>query len=202
MANLKDLFVSKVRVKLIQIFLNKPQEMFYVRQLVRETDEEINAVRRELARLEARGLIKSEPRANRLYYFFIKTYPFYQDLISLVAKTTGLGEDIRKNRNKIGKVKFAMLSGKFAHQLEREEPTEVDLLVVGTIVLPELSAVVRRAEVTRKREINYTAMTVEEFNFRKQRRDPFLLGILSLPRIMVVGNEEDLLEKSKEDTAA
>ena len=65
MANLKDLFVSKVRVKLIQIFLNKPQEMFYVRQLVRETDEEINAVRRELARLEARGLIKSAATSKK-----------------------------------------------------------------------------------------------------------------------------------------
>ncbi len=202
MTDLDDFMLSRVRVKLIKTFLTKPREMYYVRQLTRLTNEEINAVRRELNRLEKIGFAKSETRGNRLYYYPDKRYDLYNELVGLVAKTTGLGEDIRKNRNKIGKVKFAMLSGKFAHQLEREEPTEVDLLVVGTIVLPELSAVVRRAEVTRKREINYTAMTVEEFNFRKQRRDPFLLGILSLPRIMVVGNEEDLLEKSKEDTAA
>ena len=81
MASLKDLFVSKVRVKLIQIFLNKPQEMFYVRQLVRLSEEEINAVRRELARLEVRGMVKSEPRANRLYYFFQKQYKRPQQIL-------------------------------------------------------------------------------------------------------------------------
>ena len=58
MANLQDLFVSKVRVKLIQVFLKNPREIYYVRQLVRETKEEINAVRRELARMEIRGLVK------------------------------------------------------------------------------------------------------------------------------------------------
>src|SRR3970040_2020233 len=109
MANLKDLFISKVRVKLIQIFLNKPQEMFYVRQLVRETDEEINEVRRVLARLVGGGLCTTETRANRLYYFFIKTYPFYQDLISLVAKATGLGAEIIKHHNKFGNIKYALL---------------------------------------------------------------------------------------------
>ena len=53
MASLQDLFVSKVRVKLLQIFLSEPKEIFYVRQLVRKADEEINAVRRELARMAA-----------------------------------------------------------------------------------------------------------------------------------------------------
>src|SRR3989339_1393037 len=101
MASLTDLFVSRVRVKLIKIFLSQPQEIFYVRQLVRETGEEINAVRRELLRLETRGLVKKEPRANRLYYSFVKTYPFYQDLLSLVAKTSGLGATIIKNKNKL-----------------------------------------------------------------------------------------------------
>lgn len=199
MTDLDDFMLSRVRVKLIKTFLVKPKEMYYVRQLTRLADEEINAVRRELNRLEKVGFIKSENRGNRLYYYPDKSYDFYNELVGMVAKSTGLGEDIRKNKTKIGKVKFAMLSGKYAHQLEREEPTEVDLLVVGTVVLPELSAVVRRSEVERKREINYTAMTIEEFNFRKQRRDPFLLGILSLPRIMVLGNEEDLLEKPKEE---
>lgn len=194
MTDLIDFMLSRVRVKLIKIFLSNPKEMFYVRQLTRLSGEEINAVRRELNRMETVGFIKSETRGNRLYYYPNKRYDFYNELVGLVAKSTGLGEEIRKNRNKIGKVKFAMLSGKFAHGMERD-PNEVDLLVVGTIVLPELAAIVRRSESSRQIEINYTAMTTEEFTFRKDRRDPFLLGILSLPRIMVIGNEEDLLSK-------
>lgn len=198
MADLNDFMLSRVRVKLFKTFLSHPTDMFYVRQLTRETDEEINAVRRELKRLEEIGLIKSENRGNRLYYYPNKKYDFYNELIALVAKSTGLGADIRKNRNKIGKVKFAMLSGKFAHQMDRDL-NDVDLLVVGTVILPELAVLVRKAETERKIEINYTAMTVEEFNFRKDRRDPFLLSILQLPRIMVIGSEEDLFSTKPKD---
>ena len=113
--------------------------------------------------------------------------------MSLVAKTTGLGGDIRKNRVKLGKIKFAMLSGKFVRKKERSK-NEVDLLVVGDVVLPELGALVRTAEEKIDTEINYTVMKQDEFMFRKERRDPFLLGILSKSRVMVIGDEEGLVD--------
>lgn len=193
MASLTDLFVSKVRVKLIKIFLSQPQEIFYVRQLVRLTSEEINAVRRELARLEGRGLVKKEPRANRLYYGFVKTYPFYQDLISLVAKTTGLGAEIIKHKNKLGSLKFAMLSGRYVRFMARKSEEDIDLLLVGQVNLQELNLLVRQAESGREKEINYAPMTSDEFTFRKSRRDPFLLRILMGGRVMLIGDEEEMV---------
>jgi len=193
MASLKDLFVSRVRVKLINIFLSQPQEIFYVRQLVRQTGEEINAVRRELARLEIRGLVKKEPRANRLYYGFVKTYPFYQDLLSLVAKTVGLGAEIIKNKHKLGNIKFAMLSGRFVRFQARKSEDDIDLLLVGQVNLPQLNQLVRQAESAREKEINYAPMTLEEFSFRKSRRDPFLLRILMGGRVMLIGDEEEMV---------
>jgi len=193
MANLQDLFVSKVRVKLIQIFLEKPQEIFYVRQLVRISGEEINAVRRELSRMESRGMVKKEARANRLYYFFNKSYPFYQDLISLVAKTVGLGGEIIKHKNKLGNLKFVMLSGRYARLMPRKSEEDIDLLLVGSIKLKELNALVRKSESQREKEINYAPMTLEEFEFRRSRRDPFLLNILMSGRIMLIGDEEEMI---------
>jgi len=190
---LQSLFVSKTRVKLLQIFLSNPQEMYHVRGLVRLASEEINAVRRELARMEKFGMVKKEPRANRLYYWFNQDFPLYTDLLSMVAKTSGLGKVIIKNKNKLGKVKFVMFSGRFARVLERKKENEVDLLVVGQIVLPELAKIVREEESKQDREINYTVMDAEEFSFRKKRRDPFILSILSGSRVMVIGDEEDLI---------
>ena len=193
MASLTDLFISRVRVKLINIFLSQPQEIFYVRQLVRLTGEEINAVRRELSRLETRGLVKKEPRANRLYYGFVKTYPFYQDLLSLVAKTVGLGAQIIKERHKLGNLKFAMLSGRFVRFQARKSEEDIDLLLVGQVNLPQLNQLVRQAESAREKEINYAPMTLEEFGFRKSRRDPFLLRILMGGRVMLIGDEEEMV---------
>ena len=92
--------------------MNQPGEIFYIRQLTRLTGEQINAVRRELERLDKLGAVRKEARANRIYYQMRRDYLFYDELLRMVAKTTGLGGAIIKNRNKIGKVKYAMISGK------------------------------------------------------------------------------------------
>src|SRR3972149_8112390 len=109
-----DLITSKTRVKILTLFLDIPNDMFHVREVVRRVEEEINAVRRELIYLEKKGVLKREPRVNRVYYYLDKIYPFYFDLLNINAKTKGIGEDIIKNRVKLGRIKFAMLSGKFA----------------------------------------------------------------------------------------
>jgi DNA-binding transcriptional ArsR family regulator len=166
--------------------------MYHVRELVRQTGEEINAIRRELARMEEVGMVKKEPRGNRLYYWFRKDYTYYADLLSLVAKSTGLGAAIIKNKSKLGRVTLAMLSGRFVRHEVRKDSDEVDLLVVGDVVMPELTALVHAEETKRSQTINYTPMTEDELKFRRSRRDPFLQGILLNSRVMILGEERDL----------
>ncbi len=190
---LSDIITSKSRITLLHVFLMYPYDMFHVRELVRRTEDEINAVRRELAFLEKNGILSKEPRANRIYYQLNKNYPFYFDLIRLGAKTTGLGAEIIKNRVKLGKIKYAMLSGRFIRKLKKQ-PEDVDFLLIGTVVLPEIAVLVRNEEARLQIEINYTVMTEDEFNFRKKRNDPFIKTILSGSRVMILGDEESMLE--------
>jgi len=193
MATLSDIITSKVRIKILELFFSDIKEMYHVRGIVREIKEEINAVRRELEKMEEVGLLKKEPRGNRVYYWVRPDHPFFGDLVSIVAKTSGLGAEIIKNRNKIGKINFVMFSGSFARRIPRKQDDDVDILVVGEVVLPELATIIRVEESKRGKEINYTVMSKEEFEFRKKRRDPFILGILSKSRVMVIGNEEELV---------
>ena len=193
MANLADIITSKVRIKVLELFLSNLSEKYHVRGVVREVGEEINAVRRELDRLEKAGILKKEPRANRVYYWVREDYPFFGDILSLVSKTTGLGAEIIANRNKIGKVGYVMFSGRFARGKNRKKDDEVEVLVVGEVVLPELSSLIRKEESKRGKEINYTVMSKDELDFRKKRRDPFLLGILTTSRTMIIGDEEELV---------
>src|SRR3990167_1319292 len=172
---LADLITSKSRVKLLKVFLASPSDMYHVRELVRRTGDEINAVRRELLFLEKRSLLTKEPRANRVYYQLNKNYTFYFDLLRLGVKILGLGEEILKNRAKIGKIKYAMFSGRFSRRLPKD-PEDVDFLIVGTIVLPELAVLIREEEKRLNAEINYTVMSEEEFSFRKKKKDPFILN--------------------------
>lgn len=193
MANLGDIITSKVRIKILELFFSNPKELYHVRGIVREVKEEINAIRRELSKMESDGILRKEPRGNRIYYSVRTDHPFYGDIVSMVAKTTGLGGALIENKNKLGKVAMVMFSGKFVARKERKSVDDVDILVVGEITLPELASIIRAEETKLNREINYTVMSREELDFRRKRRDPFLSGILAGSRVMIIGNEEDLV---------
>jgi DNA-binding transcriptional ArsR family regulator len=153
MANLSDIITSKVRIKILELFFSNLKELYHVRGIVREIDEEINAVRRELSKLENDGILHKEPRGNRIYYSVRPEYPIFGDLVSMVAKTTGLGLQLIENKNKLGKVSFVMFSGKFVRNKDRKREDDVDILIVGEVVLPELASIIRGEESRRGKEI-------------------------------------------------
>jgi DNA-binding transcriptional ArsR family regulator len=194
MVELQNLMISRVRVKMLELFFLNAEEMYYVRQITREIKEEINAVRRELARLLSCGLLRSEERGNRLYYSLNKRYLYYQEIQQMIVKSTGLGKKIRKKRRKLGKLNFVMFSGRYIRGLS---PTrdEVDLLIIGDVVLPELQVLVKEAEKHLGRELNYAVFSLEEFIFRKTRRDPFVMDILFSSRVMVIGDEVEFVHR-------
>jgi hypothetical protein len=194
MDQLQDFMISRVRVKIMELFFQQPTEMFYVREITRNTHEEINAVRRELDRMIECGILRSEERGNRLYYYLNKQYLFFPELLRMVVKSTGLGEKLFKLRRKLGSVNFIMFSGKFI-QYDPAKRGDVDVLIVGDIVLAELEAVMKEEEQKIGRDINYTVLKYDEFEFRKQRRDPFLMEVLGGTRIMIVGNEDELVDR-------
>lgn len=188
----EDLITSKTRTKILNTFLEEPDSMYHVREVVRRVDEEINAVRRELILLDKKGILKREPRANRVYYYLDKNYTFFEDLLRVHSKSQGIGAEIIKNKVKLGKIKFAMLNGKFAKKI-KHRGEQVDILIIGTVVMPELTQLIKNEEQNSDIEINYTVMSEEEYDFRKKRRDPFLGQVVSGSRVMLIGNEEELI---------
>ena len=181
--------ISRVRVNLMELFFTHASEMYYVREITRKVKEEINAVRRELDKMLEYGLLRSEERGNRLYYSLNKSYVFYPELLRMVSKNSGLGKKIRQLRRKLGDIKYVMFSGKFV-QGDRPSKDEVEMLVVGDIVLPELELLVKEKEAQLKREVNYAVFSEKEFEFRKTRRDPFVMEILYGSKVMLIGSEE------------
>jgi len=192
MASLQDFIISKVRIKLLEVFLKDPEEMFYIRELTRKIGEEINAVRRELIHMQSVGMVKDEKRGNRIYYTFNKNYLFHKELMSMIGKTTGLGLALTKAAPKLGKLKFVMVSGRFIRHMPRAKDT-VDLLLVGELIMPQLTEVLKEQESVLSREINYTVMTEAELIYRKSHNDPFIGRILEASRVMIIGDEEELV---------
>lgn len=194
MTKIDDLMISKVRVKILQLYFSQQGNLFYVREITRLINEEINAVRRELDRMLGFGLLKSEQRGNRLYYRLNDRYLFHQELRQMVAKTTGLGTKIIQLKRKLGTLQFVMFSSKFAGGIAPTQG-EVDVLVVGDVVLSELELLIKQEQERLNREINYTVFDEQEFIFRKTRRDPFIMDVLMTGRVMIIGSEVEFAER-------
>lgn len=190
---LESIIPSKARRKILELFFHHPDEHYYLRKIVRDVDEEVNAVKRELDILSKEKLLNKERRLNKIFYTLNKNYLFYDEFLRIFTKIGLLPSLIYKNIGKIGKVKFIALSTKYAKKLAIKDE-EIYLLFIGTIVVPEVVNIVSEAEKLFGREINYTVMAEEEFNFRKKNNDPFIWRFLKQPKIILVGFEDELLK--------
>lgn len=190
---LEKFLVSKVRIKLLKLYLSDPSQSYHVRGITRLLDEEINAVRRELERMAKVKLVRSERKGNRLYYSVRTDFQYYNEFLALIQKEFGLGQEIIKSAKKLGDVSYAWLTKFYTKQVQKG-PNDVDLVVIGDkIDFGELARHVKSAEEETGRQINYTVMGLHEFDLRKQRRDKFVMDLFLSSRVMLVGDEDKML---------
>ena len=188
---LSRLFVSSTRRKLIKVLFYTPNDIFYVRQLVRLTREEINSVRRELQNLKDAGLIKSEPRANRLYYWANPHAPLFPDLLTLANKTAGLGLALSSTKDVDTKIKMLAYSHNFAIN-QPGKSDDIDLIIVGPVPPSKIEEYVKLEEKIRDREINYMIMSKKELQLRKQKRNSFIVDFFLNCPLIIIGSPKDM----------
>jgi hypothetical protein len=199
----EQLFGSKTRVKLLSLFFNNPGRPFYVREITRKIDEQINSVRRELANLLSIGLVSSDGSNNRLYYEVDPKYEYYEQLRSIfttmpakssdpVVKETREEDKIIKRLRSTGLITFAFLTGSFA----RESRTNVDIFVVGDVNKARLAKVVAEMEKEMGRELNYSALSPEEYQYRLSLNDRFITNVLEARKIVIIDGQDKPLAHS------
>lgn len=190
---LQYIIPSKVRRKILELFFHNIEDSYYLRDIVRKVNEEVNAVKRELDILHEGKVLTREKRLNKVFYTLNKNYLFFDEFLRIFTKQSILATLISKNSSKLGKLKFIALSTKFPKKVQIKED-EIYLLFVGIIVVPEVESIINEAKQEFGREINYTVMDEEELLFRKKNNDPFIWRFLKQPKIMLYGQEEDLIK--------
>ena len=191
--SLKRLLTSQTRLKLINILFNAPTEIYYVRELVRLTGEEINSVRRELENLVQGSIISREVRGNRLYYWANTDHHLFYDLLVLAHKHSGVGAKIQENHLKLGKIKALFYSQDFLYRAV-ENHGNVDLLIIGEISLKLTEELVKSEELLLGREINYMVMDQSELHLRLSKRDPVLVDFFLKYPALIIGNPKSLFK--------
>lgn len=189
---LESLFVSRVRIKVLKYLLLHTKTSIHMRGLVREIEEEINAVRRELLRLEEMGVVTSEETGGKKLFQINEESIFYFDLLSIFHKTFGLGKSVIDLCSQMGGVKFALLTEDYLKQVH-VGPQKIDLVVIGEADLNELGKTVENTEKILGIEIFYTVMSEREFLLKKKRRDPFVTQMLLKRHVLLIGNFNELI---------
>lgn len=186
----EQLFGSKTRVKLLSLFYNNPDRPFYVREITRKIDEQINSVRRELQNLLNIGIVRSVSQSNRLYYEVNPKYKFHKELQSIFQQIPAKSKEIKqtkeedqilKSLQRAGNVRLAFLTGAFV----RGSNQIIDIFIVGDMNKAQLSRVISDLEKQMNRELNYTSMTIEDFDYRRNLNDRFLIDILDENKIVL-----------------
>lgn len=188
---LKNLFISKVRIKLLEQFIFNQSEEYHVRGLVRIMNEEINAIRRELINLRDAGILKSQEQGNKIVYTLNPECPILPELISIIYKDSVAGRFLYELGSKKVKAEIVILAKPYITG-KYETNTDVDVLFVGNIDIKTLTQEMKEFERLAGREIRYSVITMKDFDFAKKKRESFLTNILDNEKILLLGSEKTL----------
>lgn len=207
----EQLFGSKTRVKLLKLFYSNPNRSFYVREITRKIDEQINSVRRELANLLSIGIISSDNTNNRLYYEVNQEYEYYAPLEQIFGLGTTTAKATKKAATKevtaapakeskaaagfkqLGNVELALYTGQFT----RDERAGIDLLIVGDINQTQLGKFIEELEKKEGKEIRYAVLSLDEFKYRRQIKDRFVSQV-EVAKKQILVDKHQLLTADKE----
>lgn len=196
---LDQLFGSKTRVSLLRLFIDNPERAFFVRELTREIDAQINSVRRELGNLVDLDIVRilDEPPVQTVkewedapkglnkkkFYQLNQSFVLHKEIVSLFTRShLMLEKDLMKQLANIGNVYLLIMTGAFTNF----EESATDLLLVGHVNKTDLVQIIQQFEQKLGKEINYTIMPMKEFEYRRDITDKFLYDILVGPKIVVV----------------
>lgn len=191
------LFGSKTRVKLLHLFLNNPDKSFYVREITRLIDEQINSVRRELSNMLSVGIILSDSADNKLYYTANQQYEHYEPLRQVFsdvrqrsASSTSKKDNFawQAELTKLSGLRLALVAG----VLVRGSASPVDVLLVGSISQAKVDAFMKKVEKIEGRELNYTVLSYDDFYYRLSVRDKFVSEIVNGACSVLVDTERVL----------
>jgi hypothetical protein len=196
-----SLFGSRTRVKLLHLFYNNPGKSFYVREITRLIDEQINSVRRELSNMLEVGVITSNTADNKLFYEVSQRYEYYAPLRQIFGDSFTSKSDsvVRESTQSWERALMTMKGVRAvvaAGKLVDGSASHIDILIVGSKT-PKLLAVLKSIESSEGRELTYAIMEYEEFYYRLSVRDKFVMEPLT-NRHRVILDRNNVLKDHKE----
>jgi predicted nucleotidyltransferase len=191
-ADLASLLFGAYRREVLALLLLHPDASLHVREIARLTGKVPGTLLRELNQLADAGVLSRRPVGNQVHFQANPACPIYDELRSILKKTSGLADVLRQALEPLGgKVKAAFVYGSMARGDERAG-SDVDLMVVGEARLGEVVQALAPAHEVLRREINPNVYRTAEFSQKLAEAEPFLQRVMQDRKIYLIGGEDDL----------
>jgi predicted nucleotidyltransferase len=185
---------SDVQARVLALIFGHPERSYYTLEIVRSVNSGTGAVQRELSKLQRSGLVSVERIGNQKHYKANDRSPVYPELRSLVLKTVGLTEPLRRALIPCAeRIKAAFVYGSVAKGTDTAR-SDVDLMVIGEdVTYSDVFAGLQEAEKVLRRPVNPNFLTPSEWRRKLAEKNSFVAKIGTQPKLFVIGSEEDLM---------
>lgn len=183
---------GKTQRALLAMFFARPEQSFYLRQIVRTAGLGHGAAQRELAKWVEAGLLLRTQQGRQVHYRANRESPVFPELKALAVKTAGVADVLREALKPLsGRVTVAFVHGSVARGMEKEG-SDIDVLLVGRAAFGEAAAALASAEAALGREVNPTVYSVREFREKLGAGHHFLRTVADEPKVFLIGSEVEL----------
>lgn len=187
-----DVLFPKTRQGVLAATFGQPERWWFLSELANELETSPSSLQRELESLVASGLLRQKRDGKRLYFQAESHSPIFADLRNLVIKTLGVTAGVKDALAQFeDHIRCAFIYGSVARSQEHAL-SDVDLMVIGSLGLSDLSPALRTLERKFNREFNPTCYSPQEFRKKVRFGNHFLMSILKEEKIFLKGDEHEL----------
>jgi predicted nucleotidyltransferase len=197
-AGLSDALFAKTQRRVLGLLFGNPDRSYFANEIVRLAESGIGAVHRELATLEASGLVTATRIGNQKHYQANRASPIFEELRGIVVKTFGVADVLREALAPLAaRIRAAFIYGSVAKGSDTAA-SDIDLMVISNeATYSDLFALAAEAERRLGRKVNPTVYTPAELRKKVAAKNAFATRVLEQPKVFVSGSENDLRESRK-----
>lgn len=191
MGQLTDALFTSTQQALLGLFYGRPAESFYFKQVLRHTGMGVATIKRQLDSFSQAGLLTMEKVGNQHHYQANPQCPIYEELRAIVRKTLGvaavLAEALCPLEEKIAR---AFVFGSVASGKETKS-SDIDLLIVGDVLFPEVVTALYPVQDTLGKEINPKIYSQAQWKALQEKGDAFVRDVMAKPQLDVIGGKDE-----------
>ena len=195
--SLASVLFRDYRRRVLGLLLLHPGETYHVREIARLTGTVAGTFHKELATLEKAGILTSQSRGNQKLYTANRDCPVYEELASILRKTSGLVDVLAAALTPLSdQIDSACIFGSVARGRETAN-SDVDILLIGDVGFAEIVKALYPCHKVLGREVNPKVYDKAEWAGRAHKNDGFTREIVTKPKIFIIGGNEAFEEVSR-----